>query len=333
MLSALLKTGFAGGILYWLISSGKLDFKILAKLLDHGPNLFIALSLMVLAIILTSYRWKMLLEVKADRKIPFLKIIPINWIGLFFSTFLPGIVTGDVVKLLYVKDLDPKFSKTFLLTSVVIDRILGLCGLLLMAGILSAVNYNELVSLAPDVAPLLQFNFLLFSGVIAFLIGVFLPKRFQNTILILIDKIPLIGHKIKDTLQQVWLFGVYKKTTTLSLILSTFTQFIGIVAIWTLTSPFYGKPINIAHLFGFVPAGLVTISIPISPAGAGVGHLIFDKLFALMGVAGGASLFNIYFLCMITVNLCGVIPYLMIGKKHSIDEAEHFEDDLKEAKS
>ena len=103
------------------------------------------------------------------------------------------------------------------------------------------------------------------------------------------------------------------------------TQFFGIMAFWILTSPFYGKEISLGQAFGFIPMGLLATAVPIAPSGAGVGHAIFDKLFNIVGVSGGASLFNLYFLCLILINLLGVIPYLIIGKKHSIKEAENFE--------
>ena len=54
---------------------------------------------------------------------------------------LPGVVTGDVVKLLYVKDMHKNFSKTYLLTSVFIDRIIGLCGLLFLTGFISILKF------------------------------------------------------------------------------------------------------------------------------------------------------------------------------------------------
>ncbi|EQC52472.1 lysylphosphatidylglycerol synthase transmembrane domain-containing protein [Bacteriovorax sp. DB6_IX] len=325
MIAASFKIFFAVGILFWLVSSGKLDFKLMNDLLNSGSNLSWGLFFILLSITLTSLRWKFILEVKASRKLSFKKIFPINWIGLFFSTFLPGVVTGDVLKLLYVKDIDKKFSKTFLLTSVVMDRVFGLCGLLFLTGVISAYNYQSLIAKSADVKILLHTNFLLFAGSCFFITCLFLPKKLQEVVLNLIKFVPVLGEKVANTFEQVWLFGKNKKTTLTCLGLSIFTQFFNILGFWMLTSPFYGKEITLGQAYGFIPIGLLATAIPIAPAGAGVGHAVFDKLFALVGVSGGASLFNLYFLSMLMMNLLGVIPYLLIGKKHSVKEAESFE--------
>ncbi len=325
MISAIIKFIFAGGIIYWLLQSGRLDFSIVMKSLESGTSVYIASAFYLCAVLTSTFRWKKILEVKTKHTLNYKKILPINWIGLFFSTFLPGVVTGDVVKLLYIKDESHEFSKTFLLTSVFIDRIIGLCGLLFLAGVTSILNYNELTALSKEVTVLIHFNFMLFLGAITFIIGLLLPKNVQNVIYGLCLKVPKIGTKIKSTLEQAWLLGSYKKTTFLCLGLSIFVQFLGITSIWILTKPYYPAPISLSLLLGIIPIGLISIAIPISPSGAGVGHVVFEKLFSLLGVPNGASLFNLHFLIIIFVNLIGVIPYIFFGKKHSIEEAEEFD--------
>ena len=57
------------------------------------------------------------------------------------------------------------------------------------------------------------------------------------------------------------------------------------------------------------------MSIPIAPAGLGVGHAAFHTLFGYFGIKDGASLFNIYFIFVIMTNLTGIIPYLLIDRK------------------
>ncbi len=323
MLMALLKFSFAGGIFYWLINSGRLDMSIIKKSISMGPNFyFTILMLLCSSVFLGSLRWKLILEVKTEEKIPFKKILPIHWIGLFFSAFLPGVVTGDVVKLLYVKDLSPKFDRAFLFTSVVMDRIIGLCGLLFLSGLITLFNYNSIIELSDKIRPVIHFNLLLFSGALGFIIILFLPDKLHDMILPLFKKIPIIGKKIFKLVDQTWLIGKDKATTLKALTISLFVHTISIFSIWIITHPFYNVPVGVSDLFGFIPIGFVTTSIPIAPSGAGVGHYIFDELFGLVGVKGGASLFNLYFICILTINLLGVIPYLFFGKKHSLKEAE-----------
>ncbi|EQC44687.1 lysylphosphatidylglycerol synthase transmembrane domain-containing protein [Bacteriovorax sp. Seq25_V] len=326
MLTALLKVLFAGAMIYWLASSDKLDFNLLNKSIEQGPQLLIGILVIALIVVITAYRWKLLLEAKTDKKLSLAKIIPIHWIGLFFSTFLPGVVTGDVVKLLYIKDMDKNFNKAFLLSSVVIDRIIGLCGLLLLTGIVSALNYTDLVAHGPQIKHLINFNFLLSAGAIGFIICLFIPKSIQNKTLGLVDLIPFIGKKVSHLISQVWIFGDRKKEIFICLLISFFVHVISIINFYLITKPFYQVEIPLAHLYGFIPIGFISTAIPIAPAGAGVGHLVFDSLFGLFSIKGGASLFNLYFLCQVITNLIGFLPYILSNKKHSIKEAEGFEE-------
>ncbi len=327
MISSILKFVFAGAIILWLFYSGKLDFSLFVKTFKSGNGPYFAILFYIFAVVLSSYRWKIILEAKTIDPLPFKKILPINWIGLFFSTFLPGVVTGDVVKLLYIKDLHKNFSKTYLLTSIFIDRIIGLCGLLFLTGFISIIKYEALTSLSPEIKTLVHFNFFLFAGSMGFIVGLFLPLEVKNFFYSLLIRVPKIGERLKSTLEQAWLIGQFKLATLKCLFISILAQLLGITAIWLLTKPFYPSPVSLDLILGVVPIGLITVAIPISPSGAGVGHLIFEKIFNLIGVPNGASLFNIHFLVLILVNLFGVIPYILFGKKHSIDEAEKFEEE------
>lgn len=325
MLTASLKVIFAIAIILWLILSGKLDFSLLAKSYQNGPEIFICVALLLLNLTLTATRWKLLLEVKSQTRLSLKDILKINWIGQFFSAFLPGVVTGDIVKLLYVKDLNPRFNKAFLLTSVLFDRIIGLTGLLLLGGVVCLLNYENLVMHGPKMKHLIHFNFLLFLGALFFVSCVFIPINLQNKVKNLMSYIPLIGVKLNHLFDQVWLFGTSIQTVISSILISIFVHFISIFSFFYISRPFYSSEISLAHLLGIIPIGFISTAIPISPSGAGVGHFVFDELFKLYNIQNGASLFNLYFLCGVIVNLLGVLPYLLAKKKHSLAEASDFE--------
>ena len=86
-------------------------------------------------------------------------------------------------------------------------------------------------------------------------------------------------------------------------------------AIYLISAPFFNTDLSLGKAFTFIPLGLIATAVPISPAGMGVGHAIFGTLFGYYGITGGASLFNLYFLAIVSVNLLGVFPYLFSRKK------------------
>lgn len=253
-------------------------------------------------------------------------MIKLTWIGLFFNSVLPGAVTGDLIKLVYAKDLDKDVSKTFLVTTVFMDRILGLMGLLTVMGFFSVIFYSDIIALSPKMKPLIQLNFLLFLGAIVFLTILFLPRKIQEQILNITDKIPVLGKYVSKTLKQGWLIGEDKQVMVYSYLMSIGLQLLNVFSFWVISSPFYGKAVPFAHLVTIIPLGYIAVAVPISPSGLGVGHVAFDKLFSFVGITGGANLFNLYFLCLVFVNLLGFFPYIFSGKRHSLSEAQQFDE-------
>ncbi len=325
MLKASLKVIFAAAILVWLVKSDKLEFNLIGQLLENAHWAILAYILLILNIILSGYRWLTLIETKSKR-VKFKNIIPINFIGQFFSTFLPGAVTGDLLKLVYVRDIDKDLTKSFLLGTVLIDRIIGLIGLIFVAGISSIIFYSDLVSLSPKIKPLISFNIMLLVGALFFLVILFLRKSLKHKVIELIRILPYIGDKLADITKTFWAFGEDKGLILKAIGLSLVVHAMAITSFWSLIHVFASAHLNISQLFSMVPIGFISIAIPIAPSGAGVGHLVFEELFKLIGQAKGASFFNLYFLTMLTVNLVGVIPYIFWKKKHSIDEANEFEE-------
>jgi len=324
MIKTLLKFFFAGAIITWLLKSGKLDMGLVQKSFSSGYYWLGCLGILVVQDVISAFRWKILLEIKTGTKLPALSMIRLTWIGLFFNSFLPGAVTGDFIKLLYAKDLDPKLTKTYLVTSVLLDRIIGLIGLLFLLGLFSVVYFGEITGISPQINKLLYVNSLLFVGVIFFFISLFLPENIQMMLRGIAKKIPVIGNKIDNTLEQVWLIGKHKKAVIICAIMSMGLQFLNVCALYTVSYPFLGESLKLAYAFTFIPIGFIAVAIPISPAGLGVGHMAFEKLFGYFNIAGGANFFNLYFLSLVFINLFGFIPYILSGKKHSLKEAEEF---------
>jgi uncharacterized membrane protein YbhN (UPF0104 family) len=318
MLKMTLKFLLSFALIYWLINSGKLDFSLIGKSFQIGYFWLIAILLILLQVVLGIFRYKTLLEIKSSNKISYFELAKINWIGFFFSSILPGAVTGDLVKLVYVKKLDPLFTKTFLITSAMLDRILGLSGLLFLSGFFSLLYYKEVTGISPQMSHVISLNLFLLIGTFGFFCVLLSPLRFQDYIL------KFLPHKIRSILHQVFSLRENRKEIFICFALSVVIQFLAILAFWTITSPFYGQSLPLPLVFTFIPIGFITVAIPISPGGLGVGHAIFANLFSMVNITNGASLFNLFFLCNMSINLLGVIPYLMAGKKPSQKEMEEF---------
>lgn len=307
----LLKFGFAFGLIYWLVQSGKLNLSLLKEIFNYPERLTVAFLGTIFVIFIVAFRYKVIIEHRASIKITFTNMIKYTWIGMFFNAVLPGSVSGDLVKIFYIKQEDEKLTNTFLLGSILIDRVVGLFGLIIVLGIFTTLNYSELSTFSNELSYLLKMNLLLFAGVIFSLLSLFffpylpekIAKPFEN--LPVFEKIVPKAVKIWKNLcefrhRMVWLTGI-----------SIILQATAIFLFWYVVSPFAIGNFPFEHAFTLIPIGLISIAIPIAPSGMGVGHAVFDTLFSYINVQNGADLFNIYFILFLSVNLMGSIPYLL----------------------
>ncbi|MBF0359887.1 MAG: flippase-like domain-containing protein [Oligoflexia bacterium] len=332
MLSFAAKLLVSFALVYWLLQKGQIDFSLLLSSLQYKLNWIIGFFMILMNFFVASYRWKRILEIKSKSKLSYVSIFKFNWIGCLFNTVLPGIVSGDFIKLLYVRSIDNSMTKTFLITSVLMDRILGLFGLLCVLGIATIVKYNELIALSPAVNHLMNINFMIFAAMVLFLIILFIPTAWQGSTFKVTSKIPFLGKQMTKTLSDFWAIGQSKKNVLYLIFLSMFTQTLNIIVFWTLAQPFFQYSevmlaqqniITLAHGFTFIPLGFLVIAVPIFPAGIGSGHLAFNYLFSSYGVTNGASLFNFYLMITIFMNVLGIVPYLT-SKRYSKKEIEEF---------
>jgi uncharacterized membrane protein YbhN (UPF0104 family) len=309
-----LKLLVAGSLIGWLIGSGKLDFKLLTELTQHPFAVLIAFALTLGNYWLTSLRWKNILKARSQNTLPLTGILKITWIGQFFSSVLPGSVSGDLVKLLYVQGLDKSLSKKFVFASILIDRLMGLSGLILLVGLSSLFFSSHILENAPAMGPLLKINYAL-SGLVLFalLIFYFLHQKIR---LILVGLESFIFPKIVSKIIGLWddLVSIRSRMVK-AVLISICIQFTGVLIFWSLISPFVEGNMDFIQALAFIPLGLMTLALPVAPSGLGVGHAIFQKLFVFTGITNGASLFNLYFVLTLSVNLLGVIPYLMSRRK------------------
>jgi hypothetical protein len=309
-----LKLLVVGALLTWLFQSGKLDFSLLAQLKDHPLSVFCAVVLTITNFWLISFRWRFILKSRSAAFFPLSGLMKITWIGTFFSSILPGSVSGDLVKILYIQKYDENLSKKYVFATILIDRIMGLAALILMVGTTSLLFSRHILTEAPAMEPLLRMNYILSACVIcggllfsfchhwfrAFLVkceSTFLPAVWSKVIGLWDDLVMIRPQMLK------------------ALAISFVVQVLAVMMFWSLIQPFVSGHMDFIQAMTFIPIGNVTLALPVAPSGLGVGHAIFQKLFEFSGINNGASLFNLYFVVTLCVNVLGFIPYILTKTK------------------
>jgi uncharacterized membrane protein YbhN (UPF0104 family) len=304
----ILKFTFAILLLIWLAQKGKLDFSLFSYWANNPIQLFMIYLLALFNFLLVSFRYKLLLEFRSKFKLKWSKIIKSNWIGTFFNAVLPGSVSGDLIKIFYVHDDYPTLSKSFLLASSFLDRIIGLMALILQLSFVSLL-FSDKLPQNKTIINIININHLLS---LMFIVGYFLLVIVGKKFITFFDSFSLLK---KPTQLLSFIYEI--RTKILILISISFViQFIGSFIFYSLIQPFE-LTIGLAESLTIIPIGFVSVAIPLAPSGLGVGHMAFEQLFNFYNISGGANFFSLYFVVTLTVNLIGVIPYI-IHKKVSI---------------
>ncbi len=131
-------------VVWWLDPS-----EILASLatVRRGP-LLVAFATQVLARLIWTYRWQTILRAnQLERR--FWDLFSVLHIGLFFNTFLPSSVGGDVVRGYYASR-GGKEGTVVSYLSVIIERVLGLATFAAMAALAAAFAYANGSTPLPD---------------------------------------------------------------------------------------------------------------------------------------------------------------------------------------
>lgn len=271
-----LKVVFAFGLIFWLVQSGKLNFKALTNLLQ--PQYLIPGFLLIFANnYLTSERWRMLLQTQSHHLNSW-KTFKLTMIGLFFNFAVPGGVGGDLVKAFYFTKDHPE-SKMAAATSVLMDRVLGLYAMIAMALLAMIFDWSHVQS-NNSLRLLWTLILVLFLGASVGLFLVFSQKIYdRGTFKRLLQRLPLHSKTIR-IYESLHLYGRNYRYLVISLLLSLLAQTFSILfMILAGTASGLGAEMKWQTYFLVAPLGFMATAIPVAPAGVGVGQAAFYFLF------------------------------------------------------
>jgi len=240
----------------------------------------LALLCYLFFIIVSAWRWQVLLEYKKI-PMPFIRTSLVYFIALFFTNFLPTTVGGDLMRVVY----SVREKKADAVAVVLADRILGFVGLFLFG--LAAVLFlfirqhrGEFLSLMiAGLAALVMITIFLFS------------ERAYRTVSPLFDRIKLLkfGERVNNLHRTMTDFGGAWGPITLCIVHSILIQaFLALSPFFVLRSMGDFKT-GILPFLIYVPIINVICMIPVSFNGLGVRENSYALFFARAGLAGETS--------------------------------------------
>ncbi len=239
----------------------------------------------------------------------------LTMIGVFFNTFMPGSVGGDVIKAWYVAGREPD-RKTKAVFTVFIDRAIGLSVFFFYAAV-TLVFYHGWLAHHP------QMKYLAY-GIWAFTItSALLMSLFFVSVSFKLPGSAWIKARLRQAgvLYRVFeatiLYRHHSKTLAAALALSAVSIF-GNTLLFKLLGDTLGIPLTLPQYFIVVPIGLTVSAAPILPGGIGVGQVAFFTLFKWVGLENpqqGATLYTLIQVYTILFNCMGAFFYVRFRRK------------------
>lgn len=277
LLVVALKLVVSLGLLTLLFS--QTDLSSLWRNVRHAsfPWVLTALGLYLLQMLVATWRWNVLL-VAQGIDIGQRRLLSSYLVATFFNNFLPSNIGGDVIR---IRDTaGPAQSRTLAATIVLIDRGIGLMGLVLVAAVgATAAGGAGTVPVLPS---WLWAGFLLATLVSA--PAIIAPAGVARLLQPLTVFHPeWVGDRITRITDAL---GRFRKRPA-----SLFNAFAGAVLVQALLVLFYvavahslNIPISVSHMAVIVPISFVVQMLPVSVNGFGVREATFSFYFSRLGL-------------------------------------------------
>jgi uncharacterized protein (TIRG00374 family) len=308
-----LKISLAAGLIFYLVRNNHIDIQGLLESL-WGPQLLLYVAINLVLYVIMTKRLQLILRLSSVQ-CDYPSLLKFNFIGAFFNFALPGSVSGDVVKGVYIAK-HAGATKARALFAALLDRTVALYTFILG---------GCLVVFLPEKLWLDSYylDFLLTLMIAAFVIWTLtvfisarvIAKRYSDHSRKSEGRVARYLHEFALGAQN---FLRSPKQLFLILFLSLLGQVLYVWMFMMIADQLTGS-----HLVGYwthffvQSVGLMLVAIPISPAGIGVGQAVFHFLYGeILGNTSslGATAISVVQILNLIMGLIGT--YFFITSRH-----------------
>lgn len=288
-----------------LLLLNKLNYHEIINLLSNLNlgYLSISVALVVLAIVLSAYKWQILL-VARGWQIPLMELIKVYFVGLFMNNFLPSSIGGDLMRIYQVGKKIDNYSAAA--ASVILERVLATVGLAIPAFVAIFPNRSLLGGFIYPV-----FWFFVICVLLVYLTvhpAVLRPiarlpwKGWQNVILKLRD-INAVIQSYRSKPLEILRVTIYSVIFQMTMVLINYylLRATGI------------EDVGLWHCTLMVPIISAVSMIPVSINGLGIREGAYVILFGNLGMSASQSvtLSMIFFFIVTAVSLLGGFIFIL----------------------
>jgi uncharacterized membrane protein YbhN (UPF0104 family) len=267
------------GILVWMFHDPEKRAKMWDALL-HAKLAWLLAGVGSYGIVelLAAVRWYLLLRVQGVNLAPW-RVGALLMLGIFFNTFMPGATGGDVLKTYFLfKTLPNKKAEGLL--AVLMDRLIGLTGLIVISSIIISIQYHWLTS-SPVPRHLTWVLLLILVSSLGGIAFSFVVSGFG-----LAHQLPARMPMRDKLIDLAVAYNAYGRAwpSSLAALMASFGVHLASFSVFLCAARALDLPISPGALLTVMPIILTLASIPISVGGNGVREGLFAML--LMPLCG-----------------------------------------------
>jgi len=310
---ASIKIAILAGIVVWLVTT--FPKENWDALLQQDKNWFLlgqAFAIILVAHLISFWRWQILVR---SLGVPFtlIEAIRLGFLGTLLNLVSVGSVGGDIFKAIEAARKAEK-KRAEVVTSVLVDRAIGLLGLVVVAGVG--------LTLATQLPPKLLWIWIgsIVIGGVGLAILFLIAALGHRVPILWLSRVPIAGHTIYRIANSCMVFqgrvGLVLTLLCLSILVhSSFT-----LACVLISHSLYAESPTILEHFMTIPPAMAAATLPLTPGGVGVQEMAIDNLFrelpTLPSRFSGLIVASVLRALLLCVALIGAVYYFLgIGKK------------------
>jgi hypothetical protein len=310
-----LKIAALVGIVAWLIATfPRKDAEFLFSQKKNWLKLSQSMSFVLIAHLVSYWRWQILVQA-LNVPMRLLEAIRLGFLGTLLNQVSFGAVGGDLFKAIEAARRTNS-RRTEVVASVLVDRAIGLLGLLVVASIG--------LSLASELSPRLltiKWAAISLAGIaLLFIFAIVFCGRFVS--FGWLRKIPWIGHTVYRLTLACMIFQGRPRLVAEVLGASMCVHFCMTVSCYLISASIYDSHPTLLEHFITIPPAMAAATLPLTPGGIGVQEAAISKLFLeLPQIPDGYSaliMAAVFRLFLMAVPLIGAVYYFSgVGKSNS----------------
>jgi uncharacterized protein (TIRG00374 family) len=266
--------------LAWIVF--RVDWTEVFALLQKVQTSYIALYflLLVSGMLISTHKWKLLAAFKGI-ELPFFQFFKLYLTGTFINNFMPSFVGGDAYRIYQVGKEGKKYAASA--SAVVMDRLTGLFGAMLLVLIFSLANFTVIL----EQKILLFLNVIILAAVSGVMVFFLTRQRLFWRKLVAGSRIgKIIPEKLLSFFAELAHYSIDRKILGQAMGWSVLFGVVGLAATNYVLFLALGEKINLLDYLSVIFLISFVSALPVSINNIGVKEWAYLTFFAFFGVPG-----------------------------------------------